>query len=149
MSEEVQALTVEVSEAVIKFHKADEMEKKAGELRSESRAIIIQALKDDIIEAGDLIAGDKKVSIVVPVKKGKPRAFDQSKATTFFHVIEDAYPMLLPAVEEKIVHTVNLEVLIALLRGVNENKAQIVEAVEKYLTPATEDTLMEPRVKAS
>ena len=144
-----QELTVALSEAVIKFHKADEMEKKAKELRTESRAIILEGLDDGLITAGDLVAGDKKVTVMVPMSKGKPSKFDQTRATEFREFCEDAYSLLLPAFTEEVTHTVNIEVLFALVKAVPTGKDALLAKIEECIIPAVEGAPMEPRVKAS
>ena len=149
-----QALTVEISDAVIKFHKADEMEKKAKELRSSSRVVILDALKAGLIQAGDLVAGDKKVKVSVPMSKGTDMSFDQSKAEEFKVFCEDTYPSLIPAFTEETVHTVNIEVLMALMKAVedetdNASKIALLDRVEQYIIPEVKSVAMEPRVKAS
>ncbi len=139
---------LEIDEAIVKFHKADELEKSAKELRDKSRAIILKALDTGLIKAGDIEANGKKVSVVVPMSKAKDISFNQDKAEELRGYLEDAYPALLPATEEKTTYTVNLEVLLALMKSVEGGKDLLIAKVEDCLIPATESEPMTPRLKA-
>ncbi len=90
---------LEIDEAIVKFHKADELEKSAKELRERSRATILTALDMGLIQTGDIEANGKKVSVVIPMSKAKPISFNQDKAEELRSYLEDAYPTLLPATE--------------------------------------------------
>ena len=148
MIEEVVTQTA-VDEAVVKFHKADELEKSAKELRNTCRATILAALDQGVIKVGMIEAGGKKVSVVVPMSKAKPISFDQDKAEEFHIYIEDAYPMLLPATEAVTTYKVNLEVLLTLMKTVEGAKDMLIaKVVEDYLIPATESEPMTPRLQA-
>ncbi len=137
-----------LDEAVVKFHKADELEKSAKELRNTSRATILLALKQGTIDEGIIEAGGKKVSVVVPMSKAKDISFDQDKAEKLHDYLEDAYPALLPATESKTTYTVNLEVLLALMKSVEGGKDLLIAKVEDCLIPATESAPMTPRLQA-
>ena len=144
-----QSLPPNISDAVIRFHKADEMEKKAKEFRKESRDTIIQGLVDGTIKAGDLVVGDKRVKVTIPMSKSQPSKFDQTKATELFVFVEDAYSLLLPAFTEQTTHTVNIEVLFALMKAITTDKDALITRVEGCIIPAADSIALEPRLKAS
>ncbi len=135
-----------LDEAIIKFHKADEIEKSAKDMRAVARETIIGALEAGTIEAGVIEAQGKKIQVSVPMKKGKETSFDQSKAEKFHGLVEDTYPVLLPAIDEVTTYKVNLEVLLALMKS--GASPQLIATVETYLTPATDDEPMAPRLQA-
>ena len=93
-------------------------------------------------------AGGKKVSVVIPMSKAKPTSFDQDKAEELRNYLEDAYPALMPATLALTTYTVNLEVLLALLKDVTVGKEALLAKVETYLIPATESEPMTPRLQA-
>ena len=144
-----QTLPTDISDAVIRFHKADEMEKKAKEFRKESRDTIIKGLKDGVIQEGDLIVGDKKVKVTIPMSKAQPSTFDQTKAGELFAFCEDTYSLLLPAFTEQRTHTVNIEVLFALMKTINIDKDALVVRVGECIIPSAVSIPLEPRLKAS
>ena len=151
---DAQLLTDEIRDAVLKFHKADEFEKKGKELRAESRATILEGLTSGSITAGDLIVGEVKVKVTVPMSKVKPAEFDQEKAQEFKEFCEDTYRFLLPAFTTKTTHIVNIEVLFALMKAVedetdNASKIALLDKIERYIIPEVGSVAMEPRVKAS
>ena len=144
-----QVLPTDISDAVIRFHKADEMEKKAKEFRKESRDTIIQGLTDGVIVAGDLVVGDKRVKVTIPMSKAQPSTFDQTKATELFAFVEDAYSLLLPAFTEQTTHTVNIEVLFALMKAIDTDKHALLAKVNECIIPSAVSLPLEPRLKAS
>ena len=137
------------NEAIVNFHKADRLEKTAKEMRTLARAQILAELEAGNIKAGKHTYGDHTIEITVPVSKGTPMSFDQSKAQEFRIFCEDTYQSLLPAFTETTVHEVNIEVLMALLKAVEADKTTLLTQVEKFLIPAVAGSPMEPRVKAS
>ncbi len=140
-----------LDEAIIKFHKADEIEKSAKDMRAAARQTIIGALEAGAIQPGIIVSStEKKVQVTVPMKKGKETSFDQSKAENFFQLVEDAYPALVPAIDEVTTYTVNLEVLLALMKHLEagEEKTNLIGTVHNYLIPATDDEPMAPRLQA-
>ena len=139
----------ELDMAVVQFHKSDELKKAADLMREESRGTILLALEQGLCQAGDIIAGDKKVRLTVPMSKGKPASFDQSKAEEFMGFCKDTYRSLLPAFTSTTTHVVNFEVLLALLKAVGADKTSLLSKVEGYIIPAVEGVPMEPRLKAS
>lgn len=139
----------ELDEAIIQFHKADELKKTADKMREASRNTILLALEEGLCLAGDISAGGKKVQITVPMSKAKPSEFNQAKATEFHEFVEDAYPLLLPAFTKEVTYTVSFEVLVALLKAVDGDKDALLSRVETFITPAVESKPLEPRLKAS
>ena len=146
---DVQTLTTEISDAVIRFHKADEMEKKAKEFRKESRDTILKGLEDGVIQAGDLVVGDKKVKVTIPMSKAQLSSFDQTKATELFAFVEDAYSLLLPAFTAQTTQTVNIEVLFALMKAIDTNKDVLIAKVGECIIPGVDSEPLEPRLKAT
>ena len=139
----------ELDEAIIKFHKSDELKKAADSMRDASRTIILRALDEGLCQVGDIMAGGKKVKITVPMSKAKPSEFDQSKALEFKNFCADTYPSLLPAFTSKTVHTVSFEVLMALLKTVDIGRDALLTKVETFITPSVESKALEPRLKAA
>lgn len=137
------------NEAIVNFHRADTMEKKAKEIRTVARAVIVAELQAGTIKTGKHTYGEHTIEITQPMRKGQPATFDQTKADDFKVFCEDTYRSLLPAFKDTVTTTVNIEVLFALLKAVDADKTGLLAKVETFIIPASEDIEMEPRVKAS
>lgn len=137
-----------IDKAIIMFHKADEVEKTAKAMREQGRACILKALDQGTITAGIIEAQGRKVSVTVPMSKAKPASFNQDKAQELYEYAEDACSELLPAIEAKTSYTVNMEVLIALMKTVESGKASLIARIEGYLIPAIESAPLAPRLQA-
>jgi hypothetical protein len=145
--------------AIADFHRADTIEKQAGELREAARATILDYWSvnmDEFTVVGEgktmvkrINGGEKTpgVSITVPTKKGQPSRFDDSKT-------DDAYAELLDydstSAEAIFPHGprkfAGPEAVVAYSKD-NPTYARMVAGVlMKYALPATADEPMTPRV---
>ena len=139
----------ELEGAIVLFHQADEMEKKAGALRKESRATIIQGYREGMFQPGKVEAGGKTIKFSVPKRKSTPAMFNQDKAEEFHVFCEDTHKFLLAAFTITTTYEVNFEVLTALMKTVETDKYSLIARIEGYLLPAIEGKDMEPRIQAS
>ena len=139
----------ELEGAIVLFHQADEMEKKAGALRKESRATIIQGYREGMFQPGKVEAGGKTIKFSVPIRKGTPAMFDPSKAEEFHAFCEDTHKSLLSAFAVTTTYEVNFEVLTALMKTVETGLPSLIAKVDGYLLPAVKGKDMEPRIQAS
>lgn len=141
----------ELDQAIRDFHKADSIEKQAKDLREHARLNILIAREEGLCKAGTVQTSDgtMKVTITVPMKKGLPARFDDSRVEDFYRFVEDTMPALTEQAFQT-QHTLDFEKLCDLIKVAPETDTRLtlIDTLGSYMLPATDDEAMSPRVAA-
>lgn len=144
----------EFDKAVADFHRADSIEKSAGDLRESARAIILDYWRvnmDEFTPVGEdgktMSTGPGGVSITVPTKKGVPAHFDEGREEECIADLNDLG--LGAAADELFIRKpvfAGPSRVISLGKEHPEWAASLASALMKYTVPATPDEPQTPRV---
>lgn len=149
--------------AVADFHRADTIEKQAGDLREAARATILDYWRmnmDTFTPVGEGKTMQRRineepkspgVAITVPVKKGQPSRFDDTKTDEAFDALEDIDPVSANALFPTFRRFAGPEKVVEWGREcADAGRPDIARAIAgvlmKFALPATADEPQSPRV---